>query len=388
MKSESRTLLVLFIIALLAPFIANESPLLVKDNDGWHSPFFTNDVVQWNQRILNNDSEINFVLQPLVPWTAGRTDYVNADFAAPLEEQYYLTPDNVRKNLPLRYHHFLGTDLRGSDVLSGLLNALRVTFFIGIVSTLLAMFLAFIAGVVSAWYAADGLKVSRLSLLVIGFIAVVLVIMLRNYAFAPELTGAYWKMIAILLAIYFILRRCPIAFLARGVVLPIDAMMTRVSEVFSTFPRFILVIVFGAFLRPSLLQVIILLAVTGWPDLARVLRAEILRLKEQNFMDAGRISGADSFRLLVKHLLPNAWPVLSVTILYSLAMNILMEAGLGFLGMGIPDNYLSLGGMMAQGKDHLEAWWIILFPGLLLSFTLFCLYRYAESLRPNYDRSQ
>lgn len=103
-------------------------------------------------------------------------------------------------------------------------------------------------------------------------------------------------------------------------------------------------------------------------------------------MDAGRTSGASNMRLLFRHLLPNAWPVLSVTLLYSLAMNILLEAGLGFLGMGIPDTYLSLGGMMAQGKDHLQAWWIIIFPGLLLSLTLFCIYRVAESFRPEYDR--
>jgi peptide/nickel transport system permease protein len=373
---------------VLAPFLANESPLLVKVRDGWYSPFFSQDVVQWNQRILNKDPELDFVLQPLIPWTAGRTDYVNADFAAPLEEQYYLASDNTKQKLPLRYHHFLGTDLRGSDVLSGLLNALRITFLIGIVSTCIAAFFAFIAGVLAAWYAAEGWSASRLSLLIGVLILLVVVVMLRNLEFAPELAGGYYLQIAFMLLLFYILKRHPISFFERKVRLPIDAIMTRLSEVFSTFPRFILVIVMGAFLRPSLMQVILLLSITGWPDLARVLRAEILRLKDLNFIDAGRISGAGSFRLLIKHLLPNAWPVLSVTLLYALAMNILMEAGLGFLGMGIPDSYISLGGMMAQGKDHLEAWWIILFPGLLLSFTLFCLYRYAESLRPAYDREE
>ena len=388
MKSAGKSLLLLLIIAVLAPFLANESPLLVKDRDGWYSPFFSQDVVQWNQRILNKDPELDFVLQPLIPWTAGRTDYVNADFAAPLEEQYYLASDNTKQKLPLRYHHFLGTDLRGSDVLSGLLNALRITFLIGIVSTCIAAFFAFIAGVLAAWYAAEGWSASRLSLLIGVLILLVVVVMLRNLEFAPELAGGYYLQIAFMLLLFYILKRHPISFFERKVRLPIDAIMTRLSEVFSTFPRFILVIVMGAFLRPSLMQVILLLSITGWPDLARVLRAEILRLKDLNFIDAGRISGAGSFRLLIKHLLPNAWPVLSVTLLYALAMNILMEAGLGFLGMGIPDSYISLGGMMAQGKDHLEAWWIILFPGLLLSFTLFCLYRYAESLRPAYDREE
>ena len=163
--------------------------------------------------------------------------------------------------------------------------------------------------------------------------------------------------------------------------IPVDAAFTRINELFSTFPRFILILVIGVFIQPSLSQVVLLLGVTGWPDMARVFRSEVLRIREKPFMDAAVITGTGTFRKLFVHLLPNAWPVLSVSILYALALNILMEASLGFLGMGLPANQISLGSMMAQGKDHLSAWWLILFPGVLITVVLFVIFRFAESMR-------
>lgn len=381
MKRPFRLILIIVITALIAPVIANERPLFVIRNGEWIFPVFHQGHEDWNMLSLEKGDGI-IVCQPPVPWTAGKTDYNNADFVSPFEAQVYEDSYGNIKDLPMRHRHWLGTDLRGTDVLSGMLNGLRITLIIGIVSTFIAVFIAFFIGMLPAWYAADGIYISWITLIGIIFSFITFLICLKNIDYSDAVAAEYFFFTGIILLISIYLnKKTRGGGKHRKLLLQPDAIMTRITEVFSTFPRFILVIVAGAFLKPSVIQVIFLLAITGWPDIARVMRAEILRLRELSYIDAGRISGAGSVRILFQHLLPNAWPVLSVTLLYSVAMNILLEAGLGFLGLGLPDSYFSLGGMMAQGKDHLEAWWIILFPGLLLTITLYSLYRLAFTFK-------
>ena len=381
MRKNVFFLSVFTLIALFAPFIANENPIFIKNKNGWHFSLFDRNSISWNDIILKDNAKEKLFIRTPVPWTPGRSDFVNSDFKSPFSSQYYLDETGKRQQLPVRYRHFLGTDLRGTDVLSGLIHGLQTSFATGISATLLAVIIAFITGVLSGWFAGKAIKIHIITFLSFIFLLVLFFIYLRSAIYFSEsiITAAFILIIGsgILLLLYRLLKRKAVF----NIRIPVDAAFTRINELFSSFPRFILILVLGAFVQPSFLQVVILLGITGWPDISRVFRSEVLRLRDATFMDAAKISGAQPVRLLFRHLFPNAWPVVSVSILYALALNILLESSLGFLGIGLPADLISLGAMMAQGKDHLYAWWLILFPGLLITIVLFCIFRVAESFR-------
>jgi peptide/nickel transport system permease protein len=382
----NKSVLVLFIfvfIGFAASFLANENPVFVRNDKGWRFSLSDKQQRNWNQLILENKASDKMFIRALIPYTPGKSDIHNSDFISPFDQQFYVDSLGNRQELSWRYRHHLGTDLRGTDVLSGLIHGLRTTFLTGILATVIAAFIAFISGIISGWYAGRGIRMHLITLIFSALTLLMFFIYLRNAFYFPE-SILLSLVILITLVVFTVLLE--LKFLnGRNfqIRIPVDAAFTRINELFSTFPRFILILVIGVFIQPSLTQIVLLLGVTGWPDIARVFRSEVLRLREKPFMDAAAISGSGTIRKLFVHLLPNAWPVLSVSILYALALNILMEASLGFLGMGLPASQISLGSMMAQGKDHLSAWWLILFPGVLITVVLFVIFRFAESMRRN-----
>lgn len=383
MKQSACVLFVFVLIAIAAPFLANENPVFIRNENGWRFSLFDRQQRNWNQLILENKvSDKTFIRTP-IPYTPGKSDIYNSDFKGPFDPQFYMDSLGNYQELPFRYRHYLGTDLRGTDVLSGLIHGLRITFLTAILATVIATLIAFFTGIISGWYAGRGVRMHGITVIMSLISLLLFFIYLRNAFYFP---GDALLSILILTVLILFTILLDIKILRRSkysIRIPVDAAFTRINELFSTFPRFILILVIGVFIQPSLVQIVLLLGVTGWPDMARVFRSEVLRIREKPFMDAAAITGTSTLRKLFVHLLPNAWPVLSVSILYALALNILMEASLGFLGMGLPARQISLGAMMAQGKDHLSAWWLILFPGLIITLVLFVIFRFAESMRRN-----
>jgi peptide/nickel transport system permease protein len=142
-----------------------------------------------------------------------------------------------------------------------------------------------------------------------------------------------------------------------------DALM-RLTEAFQVLPRFFLAIVVIAFFGPGLDRLVIVLGVTSWPLLARVVRAEVLSLKHREFVEAALAHGASGIRVVVREILPNALPPAIALVGLVLAQVILIEASLGFLGLGDP-NAMSWGYLANEAQRFLRvAWWLSLFPGL------------------------
>jgi len=143
----------------------------------------------------------------------------------------------------------------------------------------------------------------------------------------------------------------------------VDDVLMRVTEAVQVLPRFFLALVVVALLGPGLDRVVLVLAFTSWPLLARVVRAEVLSLRSSEFVEAARGCGAGPVRIAVREILPNT--VGSVAALAGLlvAQVIVIEAGLSFLGLGDP-NLVSWGGMASEGQRFLRsAWWLSVFPG-------------------------
>ncbi len=146
----------------------------------------------------------------------------------------------------------------------------------------------------------------------------------------------------------------------------LDDVLMRGTEAFQVLPRFFLALVVIAFFGPGLDRLVLVLGVTSWPLLARVVRAEVFSLRHREFVDAARVHGASAFRILVREILPNALPPAIALLGLVVAQVILIEASLGFLGLGDP-NVTSWGALASEAQRFLRvAWWLSLFPGLAI----------------------
>ncbi|MPY98666.1 MAG: ABC transporter permease subunit [Actinophytocola sp.] len=145
-----------------------------------------------------------------------------------------------------------------------------------------------------------------------------------------------------------------------------DDVLMRLTEAFQVLPRFFLAIVVIAFFGPGVDRLVLVLGFTSWPMLARVVRAEVLSLKEREFVAAAQAHGASNARVVVREILPNALPAAIALLGLILAQVILIEASLGFLGLGDP-NAMSWGYLANEAQRFLRvAWWLPLFPGLAI----------------------
>lgn len=146
----------------------------------------------------------------------------------------------------------------------------------------------------------------------------------------------------------------------------VDDLLMRFSEVWQVLPRFFLALMVIALFGPGLDRIVLVLGLTSWSLLARVVRAEVLSIREREFIEAARAGGSSEWRILWRQMLPHAMPVAIVFVTLLLAQVCLIESSLGFLGLTDP-NAISLGYLASQAQRFLRiAWWMWLFPGLAL----------------------
>ena len=150
----------------------------------------------------------------------------------------------------------------------------------------------------------------------------------------------------------------------------VDDVLMRVTEFVQVVPRFFLAVIVIALFGPGLDRLALLLALTSWPWIARVMRAEVLSLKQREFVEAARSLGAGRARVLLREVLPNALPPVVVVVSLNAASVILIEAGLSFLGLGDPD-IISLGYLANNAQRFLRvAWWMAAFPGATIALAV------------------
>ncbi|HYR41078.1 MAG TPA: ABC transporter permease [Methylomirabilota bacterium] len=146
-----------------------------------------------------------------------------------------------------------------------------------------------------------------------------------------------------------------------------DDLFMRLGEIQLAFPVLLLGIALLAVLGASLVNLILVLGVSGWITYARIVRGETLSLKERGFVEAARALGAPDRYLIFRHILPNVWASIVVVATFSIARVIIAEASLSFLGLGLPPPAPSWGAMLDEGRNYLTTgWWLALFPGLAI----------------------
>jgi peptide/nickel transport system permease protein len=165
-----------------------------------------------------------------------------------------------------------------------------------------------------------------------------------------------------------------------------DWVVSRAIEVVLCFPFLFLVLGIVALFKPSMTTIMIALGLTSWTNEARYVRGELLRLRDLDFAQAARASGARDARIIFRHLLPNALAPVLVTASFGVAVAIITESALSFLGLGVPLPTASWGSMLSQAHEHIEyAWWLILFPGMAIFTTVAAFNLIGERFREALD---
>jgi peptide/nickel transport system permease protein len=165
-----------------------------------------------------------------------------------------------------------------------------------------------------------------------------------------------------------------------------DAMLMRATDMVLCFPTFFLILAVIAFLEPSIWNIMIVIGLTSWMGVARLVRAEFLSLRQREYIAAAEGLGVSAVRIMWRYLLPNAMGPVLVSAVLGVAGAVLVESGLSFLGLGVQPPNPSWGNILTEGKDNIQiAWWLSMFPGLAILITVLGYNLLGEGLRDYFD---
>lgn len=373
-------------MAIFAPIISNQKPLAAKSNGQWVFPILS------ENKYLIQDPQLDYLPEPLheiytapVHYSPGKSDMLNANFCSPFHKQFYKNDTGEIVELPVLARHFLGTNKRGEDVLAGIIHGARISLLVGLLSMLIAALIGIFLGAISGFYGDKGLKISRGSaLMLIPGIFIAFFYASRSaelfFSFISQSTIVgntflFLLQIFIFFLILWLFAQTGkvlnlIPFFRKNIGLPLDLIIGKLTELMVSFPRMVLIITIAAIVRPSVATLIAIIGLTSWTTISRIIRAEVLKIKETGFIEACRSLGFKNFRILFRHALPNVFMPALIAIIFGIPSVILIESGLSFLGIGVPPDIVTWGSLISDGSENFSAWWLIVFPGLALFATI------------------
>ncbi len=166
----------------------------------------------------------------------------------------------------------------------------------------------------------------------------------------------------------------------------VDSVIMRLVEVLYCFPTFFLIMMIIAFMGPSIVNVMVVIGLTSWIGICRLVRAEFLTLRERDFVYSAKVQGVSNTRIIFRHILPNAMAPVYVSATLSVGSAILIESALSFLGLGVEIPSASWGNILTIGKNYIDyAWWLTFFPGMAILITVLSFNLLAEGIRDIID---
>lgn len=305
-------ILFMFLIAWLAPLLANGKPYYFRQEGKSFYPILA-EIFPFDRFVRYPELQgINFRtvglkkgdrrFLPPIPYSPTEYDLDSA----------LMAPGSA---------HWLGTDEQGRDVLSRLIYGSRISLSVGFVAVGLYVFIGMIIGSLAGYYGGK-----------------------------------------------------------------IDMVISRTIEVVICFPTFFLILAVLAFVGPSLFNIMVVIGLTGWTGIARLVRGEFFKLRNQEFVMGIQAAGASAGRIIFRHILPNALAPVMVSASFGVASAILVESALSFLGFGVQPPTPSWGDILSQSRDFMDiAWWLTIFPGVAIFLTITAFNLVGEGLRDAVD---
>jgi len=261
----------------------------------------------------------------------------------------------------------------GRDVFAGILNGSKIAFWVGLLSVFISLIIGIPVGLITGYYG-NAFKIGW-----IEFILVLIPSLFFIYYIIYFRPDSIFLIIGLLLAFglfklalfYSFDRFLPNR---RTFNLPVDDMMTKIIEIFKSIPvLIIMILLLGMVSEPGIVSISFFLGFLYWIRIARYIRAEVLSLRESDFINAQKAMGNSDYSIMLRHCLPKALPPVLVAVIFLFGSTILLEATLSFFGLGIPLDQVSWGSLLSESKNYLGAWGMAVFPGL-------CLYAVIASL--------
>ena len=305
-----------FVISLFSEFISNDKPLIIKYNNQYLFPVFT----EYTDRFFGGDfptpadytdpfieqniKENGWMIKTIIPFSYNTVDY-------------YL--ETATPSAPSR-KHWLGTDEEGRDILARLLYGIRLSVIFAFLLTVISSFIGIFIGAVQGYFGGKT-----------------------------------------------------------------DIVIQRFIEIWDSLPQLFILIIIASMFLPTFCGLLFILLLFSWTGLTGMVRAEFLRLRNFEYVKAAKVLGIGNFRIMFRHILPNAL-VTSITFVpFIMAESITALSALDFLGLGLSADYPSLGDLVRQGKDNLQAPWIGISIFIVLSGLLSALIFIGEGVRDVFD---
>jgi peptide/nickel transport system permease protein len=378
-----RVVYIIVFLAIFADFIANEKPIACKYQGNTYFPVLKEYVVnlglsEWQPEFQNvswKDLEYEWALWPAAPYLPKNTDVLNS-YVGPFDEQ------EVDSD---KWRHWLGTDDLGHDVLASMIHGTRVALLVGIISMMIATTIGILFGAAAGYYGDTKLKMSmmQITLNVFGFIlALFYGFGTRSYVLSDALATSFGKFIieliislgivaGIMYLFNYIGKNFQPKFLSKKYPIPVDIMISRFIEIIVSIPSLFLIISITAIVaKPSLYIVMMIIGLTSWTGIARFTRAELLRVRSLEYIEAAHALGYKEGRIIFKHALPNALSPVLISIAFGIASAILTESTLSFLGIGVPAEDITWGKLLSAARGDASAWWLAVIPGLAIFITV------------------
>lgn len=372
------------IIAVFADLIANEKPLVATYNGITYFPVFKEyavdlGVMEWDKQFINaswKDLKYDFVVWPLVPYLPKNIDFMNTS-VSPFEAQ----------DIPsTKWKHWLGTDALGHDVFAGMIHGVRIALLVGIISMGISALIGIFFGSIAGYYGDEKLKLSYSSIVIymLGFIiAIFYGFGTQSYVLADALASSFVTFIiqlvlsifytALVFSLFWMLAKLvdKLPFSVKKATIPIDIIINRLIEIVVSIPQLFLIISIAAVVsKPSIFIVMMIIGLTSWTGIARFTRAELLRIRNLEYIEAASALGYKEFRIIIKHALPNALSPVLIAIAFGIASAILIESTLSFIGVGVPAETITWGSMLSSARQDAAAWWLAIIPGFAIFITV------------------
>jgi peptide/nickel transport system permease protein len=276
--------------------------------------------------------------------------------------------------------YLLGTDELGRDVFARMLQGAWVSLTVGFVAVGIAVLIGIVLGGLAGYYGHSPIRIGQV--IVVGLAIITLV----NWG---KLSGIFLLILtfaAVAMAVGLVVkgprRSSGIWRLLRAQILTVDMLITGLIDIMLCFPSFFLILTVVALLPASIYNIMIVIGLTSWMGAARFVRAEFLSLREQDFVTAARALGVSDWRIIFRHMVPNAIAPVLVSATIGIAGAILTEAGLSFLGFGVPPPHATWGNILSDGKNYLfDAPWLTIIPGVAILVVVLSFNLFGEGLR-------